>query len=406
MNETDDLLRAIANDPTNKDLRLSYAATLEDTGGPHARRRAECIRVQYAVQACRDLYISESHPGFQELLLRETELLVHAKQWLTPETRDLARSNCSYSWGGEKDYAQFRRGFVEHIAPRDLRALPRLLPALLEQWPILSLTCSVWNKQEARDVLQRKGDFHKQMIAALDALPENRFRELGLWFAEPATIERMLPKSGNLETLILYSPFPGALREIAKAAAQLPALKALQIRHAWPVDGSTAALRRELLECSETVLAEQLEEWSVAHLDSPGVLLDCLSSRQWKQLKRLSFHRCGIINSGGLLHLATLRGITLHSLELKDRWSADDPIDCNMLFPLQELLTEPIGWMLRKLALKQLGTMGGVAENSFCDGLESHQQLYNFSCDEEITSAALAKSQRVVLGRTPPLPTY
>jgi uncharacterized protein (TIGR02996 family) len=108
MDTLDSLKRAIFADPENDDLRLRYAALLEQQGYP----RAEFIRVQ--VELARAEAAGESRP---ELKRREMDLLLeHGEEWAGGR-RQMWSSDPTKRPGfnvlDEEDLWAFRRGFLD-----------------------------------------------------------------------------------------------------------------------------------------------------------------------------------------------------------------------------------------------------------------------------------------------------
>jgi uncharacterized protein (TIGR02996 family) len=107
VDQADAFLQAIADDPDDDAPRLIFADWLQEQDEA-SRRRAEFIRVQYALRA-----LNPDDPCRVQLEeLQRNLLLAHEQEW-TALLRELGVTGC-----------QFRRGFVEKIAitPRALAA--------------------------------------------------------------------------------------------------------------------------------------------------------------------------------------------------------------------------------------------------------------------------------------------
>jgi uncharacterized protein (TIGR02996 family) len=99
MADHEGFLQDILTHPDDEAPRLIYADWLEEQGGEAGRDRAAFIRLQ-----CERARLPEGDPKANRLKFRERKLLkAHAAAWVPPLPPDF-------------ETAQFRRGFVEHVA--------------------------------------------------------------------------------------------------------------------------------------------------------------------------------------------------------------------------------------------------------------------------------------------------
>src|SRR4051794_3534023 len=126
MADHEGFLQDIIANPNDDAPRLIYADWLEENGGDEGRDRAALIRLQ-----CERARLPEGDPKAARLKTRERKLLKpHAAAWMRP------------LYAGGLATAEFRRGFVEHVA-LPLKTFLDHAEALFDVAPIRSVTLTL-----------------------------------------------------------------------------------------------------------------------------------------------------------------------------------------------------------------------------------------------------------------------